>query len=141
MTSSAKAVVYGVTAGFGSHQCQHLAEDDSTARKPNPYTLFRLWRSCWCSPGRIIESIPWSRAILVPVSLLSRNFWNCSIKALSPIPEKGSLGASGDLAPLAHGSAYAGTGPRYQGGALWTEALDKAGIEKIAPSNQGAGTD
>ena len=51
------------------------------------------------------------------------------------IPEKGSLGASGDLAPLAHMVLpMLGLGRAYYQGQLLSgqEALAKAGIEKIA---------
>ncbi|MFQ9597482.1 MAG: histidine ammonia-lyase [Streptococcus sp.] len=56
-------------------------------------------------------------------------------KGVTPyIPEKGSLGASGDLAPLAHMVLpMLGLGRAYYKGELLSgqEALDRAGIEKI----------
>ncbi len=56
-------------------------------------------------------------------------------KGVTPyIPEKGSLGASGDLAPLSHMVLpMLGLGRAYYKGELLSgqEALDRAGIEKI----------
>ena len=55
-------------------------------------------------------------------------------KGVTPyIPEKGSLGASGDLAPLSHMVLpMLGLGQAYYKGQLLSgqEALDQAGIEK-----------
>ena len=132
--------VYGVNTGFGKLSDVRIDRDNLRALQLN------LVRSHACGLGNPLSQAE-SRAML----LLRANVLACGLsgarsvlidtlaamleRGVTPvIPEKGSVGASGDLAPLAHlalttigeGEAF------YQGERLaGAEALQRAGIEPL----------
>ena len=132
--------VYGVNTGFGKLSDVRIDRDKLSELQLN------LVRSHSCGLGNPLSEAE-SRAML----LLRANVLACGLSGARPvvadtlvsmlaqgvtpvIPEKGSVGASGDLAPLAHlalaaigeGEAFY-KGERLAGG----EALKRAGIEPL----------
>jgi histidine ammonia-lyase len=133
-------VVYGVSTGFGK-----LAEVQIPAGELRQLQL-NLVRSHACGIGRPL-SIPEVRAmILLRANVLALGLSGIRLEVIEllcallnrgvhpVIPEKGSVGASGDLAPLAHlalvligeGEAFY-EGERMPGKA----ALEKAGLRPV----------
>lgn len=132
--------VYGVNTGFGKLSDVRIDPDKLSELQLN------LVRSHSCGIGNPLSEAE-SRAML----LLRANVLACGLsgaraviadtlvamleRGVTPvIPEKGSVGASGDLAPLAHlALAAIGEGEAfYQGERLASaEALKRAGIEPL----------
>ncbi len=133
-------VVYGVTTGFGKFSDVHISPEDAAQLQVN------LIRSHACAVGQPM-SIPAVRALMMlRANALSKGYSgirpetlqlliDCLNHGVHPVvPEQGSLGASGDLAPLSHlalvlmgeGEAFY-QGERLSGG----EALKKAGLSPI----------
>ena len=133
-------VVYGVSTGFGKLAEVHIPADELRQLQLN------LVRSHACGVGRPL-SVPEVRAmILLRANVLALGFSGIRLEVIellcelvnrgvTPfIPEKGSVGASGDLAPLAHLSlALIGEGEAFYEGALLPsgEALKKAGLRPV----------
>ncbi|MGB0506518.1 MAG: histidine ammonia-lyase [Pikeienuella sp.] len=133
--------VYGVNTGFGKLASIKIEQGDTAALQRN------LILSHCCGVG---EPIPTSVARLVmTLKLLSFGrgasgvrwayvelLQNMLARGVTPIiPAQGSVGASGDLAPLAHMTAVViGEGEaEYQGRVMsGAEALAAAGLEPIA---------
>jgi len=103
-----KKTVYGVTTGFGALSTEHIEPAQAKQLQLN------LIRSHACGVGE-----PLSKAETRGVLLLRANALACGLSGVRPavvellceflnhgvhpvIPSKGSVGASGDLAPLAH---------------------------------------
>lgn len=103
-----EAVIYGITTGFGKFENVHISQDDTKDLQKN------LIISHACGVGT-----PFDEEVVRGIMLLRANalaIGNSGIrlstlktlieminKGVYPvIPEKGSLGASGDLAPLSH---------------------------------------
>jgi histidine ammonia-lyase len=135
-----KRNVYGITTGFGKFSDVAISKEETKGLQRN------LIISHACGVGAFFsEEI--SRAImLLRVNALSKGYSGIRLstvetlvsminKGVTPlVPEKGSLGASGDLAPLSHMVlVMLGLGEAlYQGEALsGKEAMDRAGIEVI----------
>ncbi len=132
--------VYGVNTGFGKLSDVRIDRDNLLALQLN------LVRSHACGLGSPLSEAE-SRAML----LLRANVLACGLsgarsvlidtliamleRGVTPvIPEKGSVGASGDLAPLAHlAMATIGEGEAFYKGERLTgaEALRLAGIEPL----------
>jgi len=131
-------VVYGVNTGFGKLSDVHIPPEKLGALQIN------LVRSHAGGVGQPL-SVPEARAmVLLRANVLAKGFSGVRVElvellvamlnaGVTPvIPEKGSVGASGDLAPLAHlalvtigeGEAWF-AGERLAGG----EALRRAGLE------------
>ncbi|MDI9471578.1 MAG: histidine ammonia-lyase [Tissierellia bacterium] len=105
---SSGAIVYGVTTGFGVFANTKISRQDTDFLQQN------LIRSHACGMGRALPTEVVRAAMLMRCNSLA--FGKSGIrertlltlvemlnKGVHPIvPEKGSLGASGDLAPLAH---------------------------------------
>ncbi|MGH9169817.1 MAG: histidine ammonia-lyase [Acidimicrobiales bacterium] len=137
---SSGRVVYGVTTGFGSLADMHLAPEDATALQHG------LLRSHAVAVGKELGE-PEVRAMLalrahvlalgysgVRVEVAQRFVELLDHGILPVVPEQGSLGASGDLAPLAHlAIAITGEGMVRFGGTVMpaAEALAKAGMEPV----------
>lgn len=137
--------VYGINTGFGALANKKIPEDD----------LALLQRSIVLSHaagiGELLADNIVRLILVLKINSLARGFSGvqrytieCLIKLLNAcvypcIPEKGSVGASGDLAPLAHLSlALIGEGQvRYQGKIIPAlEGLKIAGISspiELAP--------
>lgn len=135
-----KKVEYGITTGFGKFSDVVIPENDIRKLQKN----LILSHSCGVGEPFDLET---SRAImLLRVNALAKGYSGIRVstvqtliemlnKGVTPeIPQKGSLGASGDLTPLAHmvlvmlgeGEAY------YKGEKMHgKEAMKKAGIETV----------
>ncbi len=133
-------VAYGITTGFG-------ALKDKIIPLGQVETLQRnIVLSHAVGVGDPFD-IPTTRAImLIRANTLARGFSGIRLETLElvlaflnrgvhpVIPEKGSLGASGDLAPLAHFAAVLiGEGESEFGGRVMSarEALETAGLEPV----------
>jgi histidine ammonia-lyase len=137
---SENRTVYGVNTGFGKLSDVRIEPGQLRTLQLN------LVRSHSCGLGNPL-SIPEARAML----LLRANVLACGLSGARPvaaetlvamlergvtpvIPEKGSVGASGDLAPLAHLALCAiGEGEAFYKGARMSSAgaLKEAGIEPL----------
>lgn len=100
--------VYGINTGFGALSSKHIAEKDLATLQVN------LIRSHCTGVGR-----PFSKSVTRAIMLLRANCLASGFSGVEPsivellikflnnditpvVPEKGSVGASGDLAPLSH---------------------------------------
>lgn len=100
--------VYGLNTGFGLLANQKISTDDLAQLQVN------LVRSHCAGTGQLIESDVVRLIMLLKLASLARGFSGVrrevidilircvNEKLLPAIPEQGSVGASGDLAPLAH---------------------------------------
>ncbi|WP_124057345.1 histidine ammonia-lyase [Vaginisenegalia massiliensis] len=135
-----KRVVYGVNTGFGSLCNVSISQEDTEQLQEN---LIRTHSSGYGDPFKedVVKAI-----ILIRINSLLKGYSGIRLltveklvemlnKGVVPyIPEKGSLGASGDLAPLAHMVLpMLGLGRAYVNGELLSgkEAMAKAGVEVI----------
>ncbi len=135
-----RAVVYGVSTGFGKLSDVHIPPGQTQQLQLN------LVRSHACGVGRPL-SLPEVRVMmLLRANVLTLGFSGIRLEVIrllvemlnrevTPVvPEKGSVGASGDLAPLAHlaltligeGEAFF-EGERLPG----DEALRRAGLQPV----------
>jgi len=145
-----RRTVYGVNTGFGSLAKQNIAPKDTRRLSRN------LILQCLVGVGAPL-SIPMVRAMMViRANVFARGhsgirpaFGQLLIEMLNRgvtpyIPSKGSLGASGDLAPLAHLSVVLTrdeeperdeSGQAYFKGELLSgaEAMRRAGLERMVP--------
>ncbi len=133
-------VVYGVNTGFGKLSDVHIPQSDLEQLQLN------LVRSHSCGLGEPLPEAETRAMMLLRANVLARGNSGCRVelvetllkmlerKVYPVIPEKGSVGASGDLAPLAHlalsmigeGESYF-QGERMPGG----EALRRADIAAV----------
>lgn len=132
--------VYGVNTGFGKLSEVHIAREDLAPLQLN------LVRSHACGIGAPLSQ-PEVRAMMVlRANVLTLGFSGIRREVIEllmemlnrgvhpMIPEKGSVGASGDLAPLAHlALALVGEGEAFFRGARLTsgEALQRAGLKPM----------
>ncbi|NMA87377.1 MAG: histidine ammonia-lyase, partial [Tissierellia bacterium] len=133
-------VVYGITTGFGKFSDVNITKEETTTLQRN------LIISHACGVGEPLSQEEVRGVMLLRANALAKGYSGIRLstlnilldmlnKGIHPIiPEKGSLGASGDLAPLSHmvlvmlgeGEAY------YQGEKmLGKEAMEKANIETV----------
>jgi histidine ammonia-lyase len=134
------AIAYGITTGFGALKDKIIPADQ----------VVRLQRNILVSHAVGVGEpydIPTTRAImLIRANTLARGFSGIRLETLHlliallnagvhpVIPEKGSLGASGDLAPLAHMSlVLIGEGEaEYEGDIIpGADALQRAGLSPV----------
>ncbi len=135
------AVVYGITTGFGSLCRVHISKEDCSQLQEN------LIRTHSCGFGKPFTRELTRAMMLIRINALVKGYSGIRPETLDTliamlnkgvhpyIPEKGSLGASGDLAPLSHMVLpMLGLGDaEYQGQLLpGREAMEKAGIPIIA---------
>lgn len=133
-------VVYGVTTGFGEFCNVNISKEDCKTLQEN------LIRSHACGYGPKFSTDIVRAIMLTRANALSKGYSGIRIETLNTliemlnkgvhpcIPEKGSLGASGDLAPLAHMVLpMLGLGEAEYKGKIMSgkEAMDKAGIPVI----------
>src|SRR5213079_347980 len=102
------AVVYGVSTGFGKLSDVHVPADELRQLQLN------LVRSHACGIGNPLSEPEVRAMILLRANVLTLGFSGIRLEIIEMlcellnqhvcpvIPEKGSVGASGDLAPLAH---------------------------------------
>jgi len=133
-------IAYGITTGFGAFKDKIIGRDEVEKLQRN------IILSHSVGVGDPFDT-PTVRAImLIRANTLARGFsgirletleliLECLNRGVHPvIPEKGSLGASGDLAPLAHfGSVLIGEGKaEFEGEVLHgAEALSRAGLSPV----------
>ena len=138
-------IVYGVTTGFGRFSDVAISKDETELLQKN------LIVSHACGVGKSFSRDITRAVMLLRVNTLCRGYSGIRLETLNllvemlnrgvhpVIPQKGSLGASGDLAPLAHmvlvmlgeGSAEY-NGEILQGG----RALEKAGLKPCTLSSK-----
>ena len=135
---SRQEVIYGVSTGFGKLSDVHIPPDKLEELQVN------LVRSHSCGVGQPLSEAEVRAMMLLRANVLTLGFSGIRLEVIellvgmlnrrvSPvIPEKGSVGASGDLAPLAHlALSLIGEGEAFfentrTGSA---EALQKAGLK------------
>ena len=132
--------IYGVNTGFGKLASVRIADDDLGALQrnlvlshsagfgePMPVNVVRLVIALKCiSLGRGASAVR-PEVIELLQDLVAKD-------VIPVVPEKGSVGASGDLAPLAHiACALIGKGEAFLCGERMTsaQALQRAGLEPI----------
>jgi len=103
-----REIVYGITTGFGKFKDVYIAPEDSVAMQRN------FLRSHACGVGPLLDEETVRATVLLRANALAKGFSGIRPEvvellvsllnqAVHPcIPEQGSVGASGDLAPLAH---------------------------------------
>lgn len=134
------AVVYGINTGFGRLADVQIDRGDVRQLQLN------LVRSHACGIGTPLSEAETRAMMLLRANVLTLGFSGIRLEVIElltellnrgvhpMIPEKGSVGASGDLAPLAHLSlALIGEGEAfYRGDRMPTaDALSAAGLEPV----------
>ena len=135
--------VYGINTGFGEFSKVSIAADRSELLQKN------LIVSHACGVGNHLPAECARALVLLRINALARGFSGARLKTIDgfvrmlnggvtpAVPEKGSLGASGDLAPLSHAVLpLIGLGEAYYRGELMSgaRAMELAGIETVALS-------
>jgi len=134
-------IAYGITTGFGAFKGKLIPEEQASELQRN----IMMSHAVGTGPPFDIQT---TRAImLIRANALARGYSGIKLETLNLIidmlnkgvhpiiPSKGSLGASGDLAPLAHmGLVLIGMGKAEYGGKVFPalEALQIAGIKPVA---------
>ncbi len=133
-------VVYGLTTGFGKFSDVTISEEDTFTLQEN------LIMSHSCGVGEPLPEEVVRAMMLLRINALSIGYSGIRLstlktlvemlnKGVTPvIPSKGSLGASGDLVPLAHMSlVLLGMGEaKYKGERMsGAKAMDMAGITPV----------
>lgn len=107
-TDSTDEPIYGVTTGFGSLCNKHISRDELSTLQEN------LVKSHSCSVGTPVEKVVIKLMLLLKAHALSMGFSGVQVvtverildfynnDVLPVVNDRGSLGASGDLAPLAN---------------------------------------
>jgi histidine ammonia-lyase len=134
---SRQAVVYGVSTGFGKLADVQIPPDKLEQLQVN------LVRSHSCGVGRPLSEAEVRAMMLLRANVLTLGFSGIRLQVIQlllamlnrnvcpVIPEKGSVGASGDLAPLAHlALSLLGEGEAFFQGERMpsAQALQKAGL-------------
>jgi histidine ammonia-lyase len=105
---AAKKTVYGINTGFGP-LCDTLINEEDTKRlqhnllishavgvgSPIPIIIAKLMLICK------VQALSYGYSG-VTLPIVQRIIWHIDNEVIPVVPEKGSVGASGDLAPLAH---------------------------------------
>lgn len=135
-----KKVTYGVNTGFGSLVKVSIPQEETRQLQEN---LIRTHSSGYGDPLKEDEV---RSIMLIRINSLLKGYSGIRLSTIETlmamlnngvvphIPEKGSLGASGDLAPLSHMVLpMLGLGRAYFNGELMTgkEAMEKAGVPVI----------
>lgn len=133
-------VVYGINTGFGALSDVMIPSDKLRELQIN------LVRSHSCGVGEPLSQRVTRAMILLRANVLAKGYSGCRtllietlVKMLNSgvhplIPSRGSVGASGDLAPLAHlAQVVVGEGEAFYKGELIDggEAMNRAGIEPV----------
>ncbi len=133
-------VVYGITTGFGKFSDVAISKDEAEVLQTN------LIISHACGVGKPLDEEIVRAIMLLRANALSKGHSGIRLKTVETllsmlnngvhpiIPEKGSLGASGDLAPLSHMVlVMLGEGEAIYKGERMSgrEAMEQAGIEPI----------
>jgi histidine ammonia-lyase len=131
-------IVYGITTGFGAFKDRIIAPDQVEQLQRN------IVMSHAVGVGQPFDRPVVRALMLIRANTLAKGYSGIRLETLSllldmlnrgvhpVIPSQGSLGASGDLAPLAHMSlVLIGEGEAEYQGRIWpgSEALRLAGLE------------
>ena len=131
---------YGVNTGFGRFVSKQIPEEQTEELQ------LRLLRSHACGVGEPYPDEVVRAAMLLRANALAKGNSGARIETvelllaclergvLPRVPARGSVGASGDLAPLAHlALPLVGEGEAWYGGELQTggDALRQAGLEPV----------
>lgn len=134
-------IVYGVNTGFGRLSDVHVPHDELKALQLN------LVRSHACGVGPLLSEPEVRAMMLLRANVLAVGYSGARVEVVQAIldmlnagihplvPEKGSVGASGDLAPLAHlALGIIGEGEVHHKGKRESaqQALKEAGLEPIS---------
>ena len=134
------AVAYGVTTGFGKLSDIAIPRDRLDELQVN------LVRSHVCGVGPRLPEREVRAMMLLRANVIAKGYSGArpllvdtlaamlNVGLYPPVPEQGSVGASGDLAPLAHlALSLIGEGELHQGAASGDAAamLQSAGIEPV----------
>src|SRR5687767_6710735 len=134
------AVVYGVTTGFGDLVSKRISAADSARLQEN----LLISHAVGVGPAHGRHTV--RAMLLLRANALARGFSGARpelverlldflrLEIYPQVPEQGSVGASGDLAPLAHlALPLIGRGRAEVDGEVLsgTEALDRHGLEPI----------
>ena len=133
-------IAYGITTGFGAFKDKIISREESAQLQRNIVVSHAV------GVGKPFD-VPTTRAImLIRANTLARGFSGIRLETLElllgflnhgvhpVIPEKGSLGASGDLAPLAHmACVLIGEGEAEFAGKVYSaaEVLEKADLQPV----------
>jgi len=133
-------IAYGITTGFGAFKDKIISPDEVELLQRNIVVSHAV------GVGKPFDTATVRAIMLIRANTLARGFsgirvttlqliLDCLNRGVHPvIPEKGSLGASGDLAPLAHfASVLIGEGQAEFAGEILAgaEALGRAGLEPV----------
>ena len=133
-------IAYGITTGFGAFKDKIISRDEAGLLQKN------IVLSHAVGVGDAFDTATVRAIMLIRANTLARGYSGIRVETLElileclnhgvhpVIPEKGSLGASGDLAPLAHfGCVLIGEGEAEFHGELLSgsEALSRAGLSPI----------
>ena len=135
-----QAIVYGVTTGFGSFKDRFIGPDQAGELQRN------LIVSHAAGVGRPLSEAAVRALMLIRANTLAKGYSGIRVETLQAlldllnrgvhpvIPEQGSVGASGDLAPLAHMAlVLIGQGEAlYQGRRMsGAKALQRSGLKPV----------
>jgi histidine ammonia-lyase len=135
------AVAYGITTGFGKFKDKRISGEDTAALQRN------LLRSHACGVGPLFSETEVRAMMIVRLQSLAQGYSGIRMQVLTLgaemlnrgvipcVPSKGSVGSSGDLAPLSHiGLVLMGEGEAAFGGKTLNgrEALAAAELSPIA---------
>jgi len=133
-------IVYGITTGFGKFSDVSVSKEEAKELQRN----LIISHACGIGDHFALDIV--RAMMLLRANALTKGFSGIRLETLETlieminkdvipaVPEKGSLGASGDLAPLSHISlTLLGEGDAYYNGVLMDsrEAMNKAGIVPI----------
>ncbi len=133
-------VIYGITTGFGAMSTVTISREDTRKLQEN------VLMSHAAGVGEILDREVVRGVIALRVKDLARGYSGIRLETVRlmidllnhgiwpVVPEKGSVGASGDLAPLAHiGLVMIGQGEAFYKGERMPggEALKKCGLEPL----------
>lgn len=133
-------VIYGITTGFGLFSNVLISKEDTKTLQRN------LIVSDCCGVGNPYPEEIVRASMMLRINALAKGFSGIRLSTLNVliemlnkgvhpiIPEKGSVGASGDLCPLAHMVlVMLGEGEAYYEGEMMpgAEAMKKAGIVTV----------
>ena len=133
-------IAYGITTGFGAFKDKIISREEVELLQRNIVVSHAV------GVGNPFDTATVRAIMLIRANTLARGYsgirlatieliLECLNRGVHPIiPEKGSLGASGDLAPLAHfACVLIGEGKAEYGGEIISgaEALSKAGLTPI----------
>ncbi len=133
-------VVYGLTTGFGKFSDVFISKEDASKLQTN------LIISHSCGVGNMLADEYAKGIMVLRVNALVKGYSGIRLSTIEKlveminknvipqIPEQGSLGASGDLAPLSHVAlVILGYGSAVYNGEVLSgsEAMKKAGIETM----------